>query len=360
VTIDCICFSEKHIKSFDIMFKFEHSLPVQVEIVQNDWYIFSGGMVILSLLAYGVYKEKQKLQEKNNADLTTTQSEYGSKTDTASGCQTKSETAEQERAKCTGGIDSDQGKGDNSALQDRTEADAARPPSARSRDSTDESDSATAKSSTGSAKGTRSAPLSESERRKKALQEWKEKLKAEMEKRQEDIEADSERNSHVVQQDPEAAKAIRMEKERQAEREKLLEKVQRMKREKAAMERAAERAQQAVAEPAGPHAAEKIAPSGKHDLSPSDKEGEPRPKKLSVRSVFSAVNLEDTTGVVLPTAQPGPKNAIKFHLKSLVKPKTDRIEVVDLSGDEEEENEGDQIVKARNMLKTAQERLGKK
>jgi hypothetical protein len=313
-------------------------------------------MVILSLLAYGVYKEKQKLQDKINEDLKTSQSEYGPQSGIASSCETKSDTADLDNAECkasTAPPDSDIAKNSDSALSDRDKSSAASPSSAKSRGGTDAPDNATAKSNPGSAKGKDTPPLSESERRKKALQEWKEKMRAEMEKQQEDMEADSERTSHVLQ-DQEAAKAARMEKERQAEREKLLEKVQRMKREKA-MERAAERAQQAATEPVPASAAAvKVVPAGKHELSSS--EGEPKPKKLSVRSAFTAVNLEDT-GVALPTAQPGPKNAIKFHLKSLVKPKADRIELVDLSG--EEENEGEQLVKARNLLQTAQDRLGK-
>ena len=100
---------------------------------------------------------------------------------------------------------------------------------------------------------------------------------------------------------------------------------------------------------------------GKQRPSPTEKEGmEPKPKKLNVRSMFTSAVLEDTGLVVLPTAQPGPKTAIKFHLKSLqVKPvPTDRIELIDLSGEEEGE-EGDQIVKARNLLRSAQERIGK-
>jgi hypothetical protein len=269
-------------------------------------------MVILSLLAYGVYKERQKLLA---------QSEAGK--DKPENNNTIAATAVA-----------------NAATAVTVAATAA---------------TATA-ASTSTVKSKAGAVLCESDRRKRALQEWKAKHKAQLDRRQQqDAEKESERvfASKEDTEDTEAEQAAT----------KLREKNSGEKVVPAAEKKVVPFAERPAAKPVQGVTADKeelVAGPG-------------RPKKMVARPpALTSSALEDTSGpaaVFMPVLQPPvAKTAIKFHLKSLAKPPAadvavnskaaEKIELIDLSG-EEDESGGDQLIKARNLLRSSQDRLGK-
>jgi hypothetical protein len=324
-------------------------------------------MVILSLLAYGVYKENQKLlQSRHQVDGELPAVSLAAATTAAIKIDTNAATAAPTTA----------------AIPLRSSV-----PSKGSTNTT--------------AATTNNAAISESERRKRAVQEWKEKLRVQMEQQQEDMEADSERATSS-KDDSQAEKAMQQgERDRQLEKERLLEKIQRMKREKL-IEKSGkvpgmeERIQ--GMEPGGSESLPKMG-RGRETEQPKGKEKRPeshisgkgrvykedaggrtsadladeevliasegRPRRGQARSdFFPAALLEDSGVALLPTAQPGPKNTIKFHLKSLVKSRVEEtVELVEPCKEEGEDGgaeEGDdQLAKARNLLRSSQQRLGK-
>jgi hypothetical protein len=280
-------------------------------------------MVILSLLAYGVYKERQKLQalseagkdkpENNNTIVATAVSDAA----TAVTAATTAVTAT--AATCV---------------------------------------TATA-ASTSTVKSKASTVLCESDRRKRALQEWKAKHKAQLERRQQqDAETEGERGS-AIKEDTEAGQQAALKLGEKNSGEKVV-----------------------------PAAEKKVFPAGERGEAPrpaakpvlgvtAEKEelvaGAGRPKKMVARPpALTSSALEDSgpAAVFMPILQPPvAKTAIKFHLKSLAKqPAADaaaatakaaeKIELIDLSG-EEDESGGDQLIKARNLLRSSQDRLGK-
>ncbi len=269
-------------------------------------------MVILSLLAYGVYKERQKLLALSEA-------------------------------------------GKDKPENNNTIATAAVSAAATAVTAAATAVTATA-ASTSTVKSKAGTVLCESDRRKRALQEWKAKHKAQLERRQQqDAETEGERDS-ASKEDTEAGQ--------EALKKNSGEKVV-------------------------PAADKKVVPSAERGEAPrpaakpvlgatADKEelvaGPGRPKKMVARPpALTSSALEDSSGpaaVFMPILQPSvAKTAIKFHLKSLAKPPTadaaaatakaaEKIELIDLSG-EEDESGGDQLIKARNLLRSSQDRLGK-
>jgi hypothetical protein len=280
-------------------------------------------MVILSLLAYGVYKERQKLQALSEAGKDKPEN---NKT-IAAAAVTAAATAVTNAATAV----------------TATAATAV---------------TATA-ASTSTVKSKASTVLCESDRRKRALQEWKAKHKAQLERRQQqDAETESKRDS-TSKEDTETGQAAALKLGEKNSGEKVV-----------------------------PAAEKKVVPSAERGEPPrpaakpvlgvtADKEelvaGPGRPKKMVARPpALTSSALEDTSGpaaVFMPILQaPVAKTSIKFHLKSLAKPPTadaaatakaaEKIELIDLSG-EEDESGGDQLIKARNLLRSSQDRLGK-
>jgi hypothetical protein len=274
-------------------------------------------MVILSLLAYGVYKEKQKLQALSDA-----------KNDKPENNNTIAATAV------------------TAAATDVTAAASAVTAAANGATAT--------AASTSTVKSKASTVLCESDRRKRALQEWKAKHKAQLERRQQqDAETEGERDS-ANKEDTETGQVAAL---------KLGEKYSGEKVVLAAKKKVVPSAERPAAKPVLGVTADKeelVAGAG-------------RPKKMVARpAALASSALEDTSGpaaVFMPILQPPvAKTAIKFHLKSLAKaPAADaaanakaaeKIELIDLSG-EEDESGGDQLIKARNLLRSSQDRLGK-
>jgi hypothetical protein len=278
-------------------------------------------MVILSLLAYGVYKERQK--------LLSAQSEAGK------------EKPENNNTIAAAAV----------TAAATVVANAANAATAAANGAT-----ATA-ASTSTVKSKAGTVLCESDRRKRALQEWKAKHKAQLERRQQqDAETESERDSASKEDTEKGQAALKLAEKNSGEK-------------------------------VVPAAEKKVVPSAERGEAPqpaakpvlgvtADKEelvaGAGRPKKMVARPpALTSSALEDSgpAAVFMPILQPPvAKTAIKFHLKSLAKAPTadaaatakvaEKIELIDLSG-EEDESGGDQLIKARNLLRSSQDRLGK-
>jgi hypothetical protein len=271
-------------------------------------------MVILSLLAYGVYKERQKLQALSEAG------------------KDKPENNNTIAAAAITGAD--------------TAVTAAATAAATAVTATAASTS-TVKSKAGTV-------LCESDRRKRALQEWKAKHKAQLERRQQqDAETEGERGSPSKEETEAGQAALKKnsgEKVVPAAEKKVVPSAER-----------GEAARPAAKPVLGVTA-------NKEELVA----GPGRPKKMLPRPpALTSSALEDSgpAAVFMPILQPPmAKTAIKFHLKSLAKPlpadaaatakAAEKIELIDLSG-EEDESGGDQLIKARNLLRSSQDRLGK-
>jgi hypothetical protein len=278
-------------------------------------------MVILSLLAYGVYKERQKLLALSEA---------------------RKDKPENNNTIAAAAV--------TAAATAVTNAATAVTATAATAVTATAASTSTVKSKAGTV-------LCESDRRKRALQEWKAKHKAQLERRQQqDAETESERDS-ASKEDAEAGQAAL----------KLAEKNSGEKVVPAAEKKGVPSAERG--EPPRPAAKPVLGVT-------ADKEelvaGPGRPKKMVARPpALTSSALEDSgpAAVFMPILQPPvAKTAIKFHLKSLAKPPTadaaatakaaEKIELIDLSG-EEDESGGDQLIKARNLLRSSQDRLGK-
>jgi hypothetical protein len=289
-----------------------------------DFFVYQKRMVILSLLAYGVYKERQKLQALSEAGK-----DKPENNNTIAAAAVTAVTA--------------------AATAVTNAANAA----------TAAANGATATAaSTSTVKSKASTVLCESDRRKRALQEWKAKHKAQLERRQQqDAETEGKRGS-ASKEDTETGQVAALKLREENSGEKVV-----------------------------PAAEKKVVPSAERGEAPrsaakpvlgvtADKEelvaGPGRPKKMLPRPpALTSSALEDSgpAAVFMPILQPPvAKTAIKFHLKSLAKPTTtdaaatakaaEKIELIDLSG-EEDESGGDQLIKARNLLRSSQDRLGK-